>query len=70
MASNCLEELMTRRDLLQSIVDLEYLSWHVSDPAKRQDYEQQLQDLRRELWRREKQSPEETYLSKRYRRVA
>jgi hypothetical protein len=69
MASNYPEEFMTRRDLLQSIVDLEYLSWSTRDPAKRDEYEQQLQDFRQELLRIDRQSAE-TYASRRYGRAA
>ncbi len=61
---------MTRRDLLQSIVDLEYLSWSTPDPAKRDKYEQQLLDFRQELLKTDRQSPEETYVSRRYERAA
>ncbi len=70
MASNYREELMNGRDLLQTIVDLEYLRRHASDLAKRDEYEQQLQDFRRKLWRLEKEAPEETYLARRYQRAA
>ncbi len=41
---------MTRRDLEEAIVNLEYLVLHYFDPNKVEEYEQQLQEFRRELF--------------------
>jgi hypothetical protein len=41
---------MNRRDILECIVNVEYLLWHESNAARREEYDRLLQAFRRELW--------------------